>query len=210
MPKSPSRSPERIRARNERFNAKLKADPVRLEAYQQKARAKYLRLKETDPEKLKRYSLTARAKNPEKIRARNREWKKNHKDQVLADQREASRRRRLEDPSYRILGNMRAVARNVLRGIASATQCVRHMGCTVEQLKAHLEAQFLPGMTWDNYGFFGWHIDHVRPLSKFDLTKEEQRLDAFHYTNLQPLWRLQNNSKGNHHSKRNFEMALIS
>jgi DNA/RNA endonuclease G (NUC1) len=55
-------------------------------------------------------------------------------------------------------------------------------------LKAHLEAKFLPGMTWDNYGVHGWHIDHIIPCAAFDLSKETEQRKCFHFTNLQPLW----------------------
>jgi hypothetical protein len=51
-------------------------------------------------------------------------------------------------------------------------------------------------MTWDNYGQFGWHIDHIKPLSVFDLTDREQFLEACRYTNLQPMWWKENLSKG--------------
>jgi hypothetical protein len=61
-------------------------------------------------------------------------------------------------------------------------------------LKAYLEAKFKPGMSWDNYG--EWHIDHIIPLNDFELTIREQFLDAVHYTNLQPLWKAENLSKG--------------
>lgn len=60
----------------------------------------------------------------------------------------------------------------------------------------HLEAKFAPGMTWDNYGVDGWHIDHIMPLAAFDLTDEQQRQQACHYTNLQPLWAAENLAKG--------------
>ena len=47
---------------------------------------------------------------------------------------------------------------------------------------------------WDNYG--EWHIDHIRPCSSFDLTIQEQQVQCFNYKNLQPLWAIDNISKG--------------
>jgi len=72
---------------------------------------------------------------------------------------------------------------------------VRDLGCSISGLKLHLESKFQPDMTWDNYG--EWHIDHIKPLSKFDLTDRDQLLEACHYTNLQPLWAEENLKKGN-------------
>lgn len=62
------------------------------------------------------------------------------------------------------------------------------IGCTVEYLRQHLEQQFQPGMSWDNWSISGWHIDHIRPCASFDLTDPIQQAQCFHYTNLQPLW----------------------
>jgi hypothetical protein len=53
-------------------------------------------------------------------------------------------------------------------------------------------------MNWNNYGVKGRHIDHIKPVSKFDLTKEEEIKKCFHYTNLQPLWWDENLKKSNH------------
>jgi hypothetical protein len=47
-------------------------------------------------------------------------------------------------------------------------------------------------MNWDNYGFYGWHIDHIRPCASFDLSKPSEQRKCFNYTNLQPLWATEN------------------
>lgn len=66
------------------------------------------------------------------------------------------------------------------------------VGCSLDDLRKHLEAQFTIGMTWDNYG--DWHVDHVVPLCSADT--EEKLYELCHYTNLQPLWAADNISKG--------------
>ena len=69
------------------------------------------------------------------------------------------------------------------------------MGCTIPYLKKYLESQFNEGMTWENHGENGWHIDHIKPCAAFDLTKPEEQKKCFHYTNLQPLWGNENHEK---------------
>lgn len=67
------------------------------------------------------------------------------------------------------------------------------LGCSIEQLREHLERQFKPSMTWDNRNL--WHIDHIIPCASFDLTDAEQQKLCFHYSNLQPLWAADNLQK---------------
>lgn len=74
------------------------------------------------------------------------------------------------------------------------------VGCTPDELKSHLESQFAQGMSWDNWTKGGWHIDHIRPLASFNLTIKEQRLRAFHFTNLKPEWADINHSKNSLYS----------
>lgn len=69
------------------------------------------------------------------------------------------------------------------------------VGCSTSEFMAHLESLFVDGMCWENRGRHGWHVDHVKPLSSFDLTDPDQRLLAFHFTNTQPLWADQNRRK---------------
>lgn len=62
------------------------------------------------------------------------------------------------------------------------------------ELRIHLESKFKPGMSWKNYGPV-WHIDHIKPCAKFDLTDPAQQRECFHWTNLQPLFALENLQK---------------
>ena len=74
------------------------------------------------------------------------------------------------------------------------------IGCSPEQLKKHLEKQFTEGMSWNNYGMGGWHIDHIIPCDHFKPFTKKQQKECFHYTNLQPLWEYDNLSKGGFYS----------
>jgi len=92
--------------------------------------------------------------------------------------------------------NLRERIRCAVRGIATkSAPTMVLIGCSIQELRAHLEALFLPGMTWKNYGFRGWHVDHKRPCVSFDLTDPAQQRACFHYTNLQPLWAKDNLKK---------------
>lgn len=71
----------------------------------------------------------------------------------------------------------------------------KFIGCSLEELKQHLEKQFKPGMTWENYG--KWHVDHIQPLSSFNLQDDKEIKKACHFTNLQPLWARENLQKSN-------------
>ena len=65
---------------------------------------------------------------------------------------------------------------------------VEFLGCSLEEFKLHIESKFEPDMTWDNWSRTGWHIDHIKPLSSFNLEDIEQLKEACNYSNLQPLW----------------------
>jgi hypothetical protein len=106
-----------------------------------------------------------------------------------------------KDTNYRIVVNMRTRMGHALRkynDFKKDFKTLDILGCTIEELIKHLEAQFKDRMSWENYGFGNdkWNIDHIIPCSSFDLTDPEQQKKCFHYTNLQPLWQLDNISKG--------------
>ena len=106
-----------------------------------------------------------------------------------------NKERRETDIQYRLSCNLRRRLTHFIKGRSKNGSAVRDLGCSIEDLKKYLESKFQDGMSWDNYGFYGWHIDHIIPLSSFDLTNREELLKAVHYTNLQPLWAKDNLSK---------------
>lgn len=67
------------------------------------------------------------------------------------------------------------------------------LGCELPYLKNYLQLKFTNGMTWENYG--KWHVDHIKPCAAFDLSKQKEQKECFHYTNLQPLWAQDNLKK---------------
>lgn len=102
-----------------------------------------------------------------------------------------------ENPQHYLRQTIRKRINTILKQINLRLPTEKMLGCSLEELKLHLESLFVTGMTWDNYGRYGWHIDHIKPLSLFDLCDPNQQSIACHYTNLQPLWAKDNLSKGN-------------
>lgn len=101
------------------------------------------------------------------------------------------------DPTYKIQRYIRKRLSNALFNNQKVGSAIKDLGCTIEELKLYLESKFQFGMTWDNYGLHGWHIDHIQPISKFNLSNIEEFKQACHYTNLQPLWAKDNLIKNN-------------
>ena len=99
-------------------------------------------------------------------------------------------------PHGRLAHNLRSRIYTALRnnGFKKAAKSIELFGCDFETFKAHLAAQFKRGMSWMNHGVF-WHIDHVKPLCKFNLADPAEQKKAFHYTNCQPLWKDENLTK---------------
>ncbi len=74
-----------------------------------------------------------------------------------------------------------------------SNKTMEYVGCSKEELISHLESKFTEGMSWENYG--KWHIDHIKPVCLFDLTKNEEIFKMMNYSNLQPLWAKDNRVK---------------
>jgi len=166
--------------------------------------AKYHSLnKDRNNDKKKAY----RAENKEKISEQRKAKYQLNKDFILARCREKRkspqyktrvneyhRNRRETDPLFKLQITLRNRIRKILNGWSKSASSEVLIGCSWEELKSHLESLFQEGMTWENHGNKGWHIDHIIPLSSGKTLKEIEEL--CHYTNLQPLWWHENLSKG--------------
>jgi len=112
---------------------------------------------------------------------------------------------------YRIVSNLRANLRNkmvlCLKGSKKSGSSIGDLGCTVSELILYLESLFTEGMSWDNYGREGWHIDHIEPFCSFDVTKRGDLLKVCHYTNLRPLWAKDNLKKAAEDSKKSLRRS---
>lgn len=134
------------------------------------------------------------AENVDRERERNRAWRVVNGVEYY---REYHRKHRANDPKYR---TNKAISRGIGKSLKSGTKAGRRweslVGYTIDDLMRHLENQFSPGMTWDNYG--KWEIDHIIPLSAHNFATPEDMdfKKAWDLGNLRPLWSPDNRSKG--------------
>ena len=128
----------------------------------------------SNKEEIAEYQKAYREDNKEEIRTCKRYWRK----------------RKMLDPIYSLKHNLRTRIQIAIReGYGEkAYKTIELLGCSWEEVREHIESQFTEGMSWNNYGLHGWHIDHILPCASFDLSDLEQQKKCFHYTNLQPLW----------------------
>lgn len=102
--------------------------------------------------------------------------------------RQWQKRRRAADPKWRLSSHMRTLIHRGIGKHKAGRSWREFVPYSLEELMAHLEAQFAPGMTWDNHG--EWHVDHIRPLCSFEFQTPDdpQFREAWALSNLQPLW----------------------
>lgn len=128
--------------------------------------------------------------NPEYFKEYGKEYRKLNKDKSNSYFRVKYK----NDVQHRLKVALRNRINRVIRKKYNTPSVSKFLGCSIEVLISHLESQFQPGMTWKNQG--KWYIDHIKPLSSFDLTKVDEFRNAVNYKNLQPLWAEDNLKKG--------------
>lgn len=133
--------------------------------------------------------------NKDKVNASSQKYKHNNRDIV----NELTRKRLKNNINFKISCILRTRICNVIKTqqTAKIQNSIDLIGCTIQQCREYIESLWTKGMSWENHGKFGWHIDHIKPCDSFNLVDPVQQKQCFHYTNLQPLWWKDNLSKGN-------------
>lgn len=162
---------------------------------------------------LKKYQKEYYLKNQNKIKNRSKlrrktnekeikNWLKQNSKKIQLVARIYRNKRRQEDVSFRLAENLRTRLYMAIKDNQKGGSAIADLGCSIDNLKIWLERQFYSHpktgeqMTWQNYGK-KWHIDHVIPLSKVDLTNPIELKKVCHWFNLRSLWAEQNISRGN-------------
>ena len=194
--------------RRDKPEIKAKAREISARHYQEnkeETRARHKTWYAENKEKVKELSADWYQNNKERHNANSKEWRDNNKERLAYLTKEWRiknkdkynayvRNKRATDPEFKILLNLRNRVNKCVRGIDKSASTLELLGCTVDELKEHLQNKFEEGMTFDNYG--EWHIDHIKPCASFDLTDPEEQRACFNWVNLQPLWAKDNMSKG--------------
>lgn len=147
-----------------------------------------------------------RACKPEETRAYMDQWRRDNVERIVRTYEEYKERRnhrrrerRSTETEFKIKDVLRSRFRAALKNNQKSGSALYFLGCSVDEVKKHLESMFELGMTWDNWGHGKgkWHIDHIMPFDAFDLTNLQHLFLVNHYCNLQPLWSEINFAKNN-------------
>lgn len=154
-----------------------------------KAAIKSVEYRTRHPEKLFTQRRNWRHANKEKRKIYDKNYSTKHKEKI-AKRRRIYYKRIGWGPKDKIRNAVRVAFKRI--GKNKPANTLELLGCSWEEAKAHIESLWQEGMTWENHGRYGWHIDHIRPVNSF----EDHELDQMnHISNLQPLWAKDNLSK---------------
>jgi len=170
-----------------------------------------IKYRNENPEKVKNYRKKEWKKHKKKISEYNKEYKEKNKDKISEYNKNyrnknkisiSNREKEYQNEKYKndLIFKLKKLVRNRIftflstKKIRKSCRTFEIVGCNPQELKDYLSSKFKDGMNWDNYGVYGWHIDHIIPLTT---AKDEFEIYKLcHYTNLQPLWSEENLSKG--------------
>jgi hypothetical protein len=191
---------ERIKQKSKNYYYKNKEKQKQYgKEYRLKNKEKQKQYRLKNREKQRQYEKKWRLNNKEKANQKNKKWRLNNKEKINKYLSKYEKKRRKIDPNFKLKKYIRSRIWSVLKGKEKSNSTIKLLGCSIEECWQHLESKFQPGMTRENQGL--WHIDHIIPCASFDLRCPVQQLACFHYTNLQPLWAIDNLKKGAKHDK---------
>ena len=175
------------------------------EGISEKGKKYYASNKDYISNRNKKYYLN----NKEKCTVTRREYYSNNRRRLCSEKREYSSNNREKlnkyfSERYKNDLNFRCeslLRRRLTRSLKNAkvkkhSNTMDLLGCDMIHFIAHIESQFIEGMSWNKFGRDGIHLDHIRPCVSFDLTDPEQQKECFNWRNVQPLWARDNHSKG--------------
>jgi hypothetical protein len=175
----------------EKRKAWYEANKEKMKIWRQENKEERKIWRETNKEKIKQYKKIYNQINQDRVKEYSQLYRKKNKKNIY----EKEKLRLQNNVQFKLKKGLRTRLRTAVKRNYKSGSAVKDLGCTIDELKTYLESKFQEGMSWDNWTKDGWHIDHIRPLSSFDLTNREELLQAVHYTNLQPLWAKDNLAK---------------
>lgn len=157
-----------------------------IEAIKEGARQSYQKNRERVLKRRRSYEI----ENAEKIAERKSKYYQKNKEKINKRQRKYEKYKYYSDPVFRISSRIRARLREFMRKLKmpKTQRTHEYLGCDYRFFRDHIESKFAKGMNWEGLLRGEIHIDHIRPISSFNLLDEDELKRAFHYTNCQPLW----------------------
>jgi len=175
----------------------------RHQLYREKNKEQIKEYQAQNKERIKQYRKQYYKQNKEKIKQyikqyaeHSKEIKKKYyeenKTAINKQKLNYSRQKIKEDIDFKLLVCLRSRLTMALKHNYK-TSCTKELlDCTISEFRKLLEEQFDEGMSWDNYGRNGWHLDHILPCARFDFGKAAHQRVCFNYRNTQPMWGSEN------------------
>lgn len=134
------------------------------------------------------YSKIYLDRNRALLNEKTKKWQKKNRHKI----NKYEKGRYYNDENYNISKKLRVRFFKALERGSKKSSIIHLIGCSISDFRTHLESKFTDGMNWDVFMIGKIHIDHIKPLARFDMRDPEQQKVAWHYTNLQPLWEVDN------------------
>jgi len=201
--------------REERLAKKRAYNKIYYSNNQQELVEKKRKYREENRELVNEFQRQYVERNKDKVKQRKKEYYIRNRDKIIAKRqaiseqtkqtmelyriknvdkiREYNRKRYKSSPQVRISKTIRSRIQDALKREHKSSRTEKLLGISFKEFKTYIEIMFKPNMSWDNYG--EWEIDHIKPISSFDLTNPKEQFKAFNYKNTQPLWLSENRRK---------------